>query len=378
MYKAQTEAALNSSLKLTKLRTIGLHSRLFLSVLSTLKSRCDTSSKVWFVITGGQALGLVRLLATMGEEIMSQGVAAAPAKVQTARSTLDRGRNTYAWIFLIPTLLVVGIIAIYPLAQTFYLSFTNSKFGRENVKFVGLDNYTSLFSDTYFIGSILVTVAFTVITVIFETVLGMIIALVVNSNFKGRSVMRAVMLIPWAIPTVVSTQLWNWMYNDQYGVFSDLLRRIGVVKGNFAFLATSNGTPFALGAISAIDIWKTTPFMALLILAGLQLIPVDMYEAARVDGATWLQQFFRLTLPLLRPALVVALVLRTLDALRAFDVFYVLFGNRPDTQSMSVYAQQTLIPYGLVGYGSAICVAIFVIILVFVAIYVSIFKIEEA
>lgn len=309
---------------------------------------------------------------------MSQGVATATAKTRAARSSLDRGRNVYAWVFLAPTLIIIAAIAFYPLAQTFYLSLTNSHFGRDNTSFVGLKNYGDLFGDSYFVNSIVTTVAFTVITVIFETVFGMVIALVVNSNFKGRGLMRAVMLVPWAIPTVVSTQLWSWMYNDQYGMFTDLLRRIGIVKGNFAFLATTNGTPFAIGAISAIDIWKTTPFMALLILAGLQLIPQDIYEAARVDGANGIQQFFQLTLPLLRPALAVALILRTLDALRAFDVFYVLFGNRPDTQSMSVYAQQVLIPYGQVGYGSAMCVAIFLIILVFVLIYVSVFRIEEA
>lgn len=310
---------------------------------------------------------------------MSQQISTAPVKIEVTHSSLSRSRNIYAWIFVIPTLLVVAAVALYPLAQTFYLSFTDSRFGQSQVNFVGFDNYIRLSTeDTFFLDSIKVTVAFTIITVLFETVLGMVIALVVNSNFKGKGLMRAVMLVPWAVPTVVSTKLWAWMYNDQFGVFTDILHRFGIAKGNFAFLATSNGTPFALGIISAIDIWKTTPFMALLLLAGLQLIPEDMYEAARVDGANRIQQFFRLTLPLLRPALLVALILRTLDALRAFDVFYVLFGNRPDTQSMSVYAQQRLVGGGRVGYGSALCVAIFLIILIFVIIYVTLFKVEEA
>jgi len=310
---------------------------------------------------------------------MSQQTLTASTKVKAARSTLDRSRNTYAWIFLVPTLVLIGAIAIFPLAQTFYLSFTNTRFGQENNTFTGLKNYGDLITnDSTFADSIKITLGFTVITVFFETVLGLIIALVVNSNFKGRGVMRAVMLVPWAIPTVVSTKLWAWMYNDQSGVFTDILQKAGIVKGNFAFLATTNGTPFALGTISAIDIWKTTPFMALLLLAGLQLISLDMYEAARVDGATWIQQFFTLTLPLLRPALLVALVLRTLDALRAFDVFYVLFGDRADIQSMSVYAQQRLVSGSRVGYGSALCVAIFAIIIVFVIVYVTVFKVEEA
>ena len=310
---------------------------------------------------------------------MSQNVSAAPTNLKVVRSTLHRSRNIYAWVFVTPTLLVVAFAALYPLAQTFYLSFTNARFGQSQVNFVGIDNYVQLTTqDSIFTDAVKVTVIFTVITVVFETVLGMVVALVVNSNFKGRGVMRAVMLIPWAVPTVVSTKLWAWMYNDQFGVFTDILHRLGIIKGNFAFLATSNGTPFAIGIISAIDIWKTTPFMALLLLAGLQLIPNDMYEAARVDGANGIQQFFRLTQPLLRPALLVALILRTLDALRAFDIFYVLFGNRADTESMSVYAQQRLVGGGREGYGSALCVAIFLIILVFVVVYVSIFKVEEA
>jgi trehalose/maltose transport system permease protein len=309
---------------------------------------------------------------------MSQS-AITTTKVAPVASKLESTRNVYAWVFLAPTILVITLIALFPLAQTFYLSFTNARFGQEETQFNGLTNYVNLITnDSVFADGVKVAIFFTLITVTFETVLGLIIALVVNSNFKGRGVMRAVMLIPWAIPTVVSTKLWAWMYNDQSGVFSDMLQRLGIVKGNFAFLATNNGTPFALGVISAIDIWKTTPFMALLLLAGLQLIPLDMYEAARVDGASWLQQFFSLTLPLLRPALVVALVLRTLDALRAFDVFYVLYGNRADIETMSVYAQQRLVGGGRVGYGSALCVAIFAIILVFVFIYVTFFKVEEA
>lgn len=308
---------------------------------------------------------------------MSQG-AVTTTKVKAKPSTLSRGRNTYAWLFLAPTLIMIAVIALFPLAQTFYLSFTNARFGQEETTFTGLTNYINLITnDSTFADGVKIAIFFTLITVTFETILGLVIALVVNSNFKGRGVMRAVMLIPWAIPTVVSTKLWGWMYNDQSGVLTDILQRLGIIKGNFAFLATNNGTPFALGVISAIDIWKTTPFMALLLLAGLQLIPLDMYEAARVDGASPIQQFFSLTLPLLRPALVVALVLRTLDALRAFDVFYVLYGNRADIETMSVYAQQRLVGGGRVGYGSALCIAIFAIIVVFVIIYVRFFKVEE-
>lgn len=286
-------------------------------------------------------------------------------------------RTRSAWLFLLPTLLIVAFIALYPLAQTFYLSFTNARLGTsEPPKFVGLANYVDLFKDSYFRDAVYVTVTFTTATVLLELILGLIIALVVNSEFKGRTAVRAAMLVPWAIPTVISAQMWKWMYNDVYGVFNDLLvNRLHLVDKNIAFTAEASTSFYA---VILIDVWKTTPFMALLLLAGLQLIPSDLYEAARVDGATKIQQFFRITLPLLRPPMLVALIFRTLDALRIFDIFYVMFGNRPDTQTMATYAQQILVSVSDVGYGSAVSVAIFVIIAVFIGLYLAVFQIEEA
>ena len=290
--------------------------------------------------------------------------------------SFTRTRTIYAWIFLAPTLIVVAFVALYPLAQTIYLSFTNTRFGSaEPARFIGLQNYADLAVDGFFRDAVVVTVLFTVITVLVELVLGLIIALVVNSRFRGRSAIRAAMLIPWAIPTVISAQMWKWMYNDIYGVFNDILvNRLHLLPSNVAFTA-EKATSFP--AIVLVDVWKTTPFMALLLLAGLQLIPSDLYEAARVDGATRMQMFTRITLPLLRPSLLVALIFRTLDSLRVFDVFYVMFGSRPDMQTMATYAQQNLVAISDVGYGSAISVAIFLVIAVFIALYMVVFRREE-
>ncbi|KYF60833.1 ABC transporter permease [Sorangium cellulosum] len=292
-------------------------------------------------------------------------------------ASLEKRRTTIAWLFLLPTLVVVGFIALYPLVQTFYLSFTNARLGTgEPAAFVGAQNYVDLARDSYFHDAVLLTVLFTVVTVLSELALGLAIALIVNSQFKGRSAVRAAMLIPWAIPTVISAQMWKWMYSDVYGVFNDILvNRLRVVDRNIAFLADPD---LSFWAVALIDIWKTTPFMALLLLAGLQLVPGDLYEAARVDGATALQQFTRITLPLLKPSLLVALIFRTLDALRVFDVFYVMFGNRPDMQTMATYAQQTLVSISDIGYGSAISVALFLVIAVFIMIYLAVFRAEEA
>jgi trehalose/maltose transport system permease protein len=289
---------------------------------------------------------------------------------------LQRRQTRLAWLLMAPALAVVGFVAIYPLALTVWQSFTNEQFlrGLQPIEWIGLQNYRNLLEDTIFRDSVVTTVKFTVITVFFEFVLGMIIALVVNSGFKGRGVMRAVMLVPWAIPTVISAQMWKWMYDDVFGVINDAGVRLHLLNDNVAWISQSET---ALGAVAAVDIWKTTPFVALLLLAGLQVIPNELYEASEVDGASKWQQFWRITFPLLRPAILVTLIFRTLDALRVFDVFYVFFGNRLDTQTMAIYDQNTIVSTGDVGYGAAVSVAIFLIIAIFVVIYVTFVKVEE-
>src|SRR5213076_3030876 len=221
------------------------------------------------------------------------------------RSKLRRRQTRLAWLLLVPALAVVAFVAIYPLGKTVYQSFTDQEFlaGVSPTKWVGLHNYfgaSGIWHDADFRHSIVVTIKFTLITVSFEFVLGLIIALVVNSSFKGRGAMRAVMLVPWAIPTVVAAQMWRWMLNDTFGVVTDLTRKSHVSSNPPSWL-----TEHPLASVCAVDIWKTTPFVALLLLAGLQVIPKDLYEAAAVDGANKLQQFWRITLPLLRPAILV-------------------------------------------------------------------------
>lgn len=312
---------------------------------------------------------------------MSQQVATTPTRAMQRTQhtrTLAQTQERFAWLLLIPTILVVLIIGIYPLLQTFWMSLTDARLGSVNQpQFVGFQNYADLLVDPFFHTSILNTLFFTLITVGFEFALGLLVALVINSQFKGRGLMRAAMLVPWAIPTVISAQMWKWMYNDIYGVINDILvHRLNLLESNIPFIATN--TTISLIAIAAVDIWKTTPFVALLLLAGLQVIPGDVYEAADVDGANKIQQFFRITVPLLMPAILVTLIFRTLDALRVFDVFYVMFGQRGDTQTMAVYAQQYLVDFSNLGYGSAISITIFFIIAIFVVLYVTFLRVEEA
>ncbi|WP_117237889.1 carbohydrate ABC transporter permease [Thermus sediminis] len=280
---------------------------------------------------------------------------------------LTRRQARLAWLLVLPTLLVVLLVAGYPLAQVFYWSLFRADIAFvEPPEFVGLEHYLYLLQDPDFRQALWNTLRFTVISVTLETLLGLAIALIIHSNFKGRGLVRTAILIPWAIPTVVSARMWEWMLHDIYGIINILGVRLGLLSEKVAFLARPE---LLFASIVAVDVWKTTPFMALILLAGLQLIPEELYEAASIDGATKWQQFWTITLPLLTPALVVALIFRTLDALRVFDVIFVLSGLNPATRSLAIYNRQTLIDFQDLGYGSAISVAILVLIFLFVVFY---------
>lgn len=291
-------------------------------------------------------------------------------------SAVGRSQERLAWLLVIPSLLIVAIVAIYPLFETFRLSLTNKRLASPRpTEWVGLDNYRRLFADDTFITSIKNTVQFTVASVGFELVLGMIIALTINSNFKGRGIMRASMLIPWAIPTVVSASMWQWMYHDVFGIINDILvNKLNILDEKVAWMANPDT---ALWGIIAVDVWKTTPFMALLLLAGLQVIPGDVYEAATVDGANKWKQFWSITVPLLRPAILVALIFRTMDAFRVFDIIYVMKRYAVDSMTLAVYTQRVTLEQQRIGYGAAASVIIFLCIAAFVLIYTRLVRVEE-
>jgi len=345
--------------------------------------------------------------------------------------TLIKRNVRMAWNLLMPTLAVLIVVAARPLEQTFVTSLTDKRFaGTEDAEYIGLDNYSQLLTmrldtvecrkndagecttsrngntswalipreyllngytpvitipfsgnqalvisstDSTFIESVLNTIHFTILSVSLELVLGLFIAMVVNSKFKGRGFIRAVMLVPWAIPTVISARLWELMLRDnQSGIINKILLDLGLISQSQAWLSNSD---LQINALIMVDVWKTTPFMALLLLAGLQLIPEDLYEAASIDGASRVQQFFTVTLPLLRPTIAIALIFRSLDALRAFDVFQVLLGRQK--MSMATYNYETLIQSQQAGYGSAVSVIIFILISIFTIIYVRSIKMEN-
>lgn len=296
----------------------------------------------------------------------------------TKRDPLHRTDPVYALLFIVPSIAVIIFIAFWPLAQTFYNSlFKFALMYPQQKVFIGLNNYVTLWQDPRFLEDLWNTIRFTVWSVGIETVLGMLVALALNKKFKLRGLVRAAVLIPWAIPTVVSSEMWRWMYNDTYGVFNSILKHFGVATQNIVWL----GNPTtAMPAIISVDVWKTTPFMVLLILAGLQMIPNEFYEAARIDGANAWQRFWSITFPMIRSTLGIALIFRSLDALRVFDIVYIMTKGAQNTETLSVYNQWTLFSRGFItpyfGYGSAMSVMIFLIIAVFAFIYIKTLKIK--
>ncbi len=288
--------------------------------------------------------------------------------VKSVSSELTRAKVRSAWIFLAPMLVVLALVAGWPLIRTIYFSFTDATLSNlANYRFVGFDNFLEYYegewygvmADPNWWRAVYNTVWFTLVSVSIELVLGMIVALTLNAAFPGRGMLRAAILIPWAIETIVSAKMWGWMLHDQFGVLNEILMTIGIISAPIAWTASPDT---ALWAVVMVDVWKTTPFMALLILAALQMLPSDCYEAARVDGIHPVKVFFKVTLPLIKPALFVAIIFRALDALRIFDLIYVLTSNARDTMSMSVYARQQLVDFQDVGVGSAASTLLFMII----------------
>ncbi|RDI60185.1 carbohydrate ABC transporter permease [Microvirga subterranea] len=306
-------------------------------------------------------------------DVTAPGLAGAATRPRGRASSLTRTRVRSAWAFIAPALVVLVLVAGWPLARTIWFSFTDADLNNlSDYTFIGFENYLAnydgewlgLLTDPDWWRSVWNTLWFTLVSVSIETVLGIVVALILNAHFPGRGIMRAVILIPWAIPTVVSAKMWNWMLHDQFGVINDMLLRLGIIAAPITWTANPDT---ALWTVVMVDVWKTTPFMALLILAALQMLPQDIYEAAKVDGVHPMRVFFRVTLPLIKPALLVAVIFRALDALRVFDLIYVLTANSKDTMSMSVFARQQLVEFQEVGLGSAASTLIFLIIALLVA-----------
>lgn len=301
--------------------------------------------------------------------------------------SITERRQRVAALFLAPTLAALFFVAGWPFARTIWFGFTDASLSNlDGAEWIGLGNYlqwlpfadgggewVGLLADDQWWRAVRNTLVFTVVTVTAQTMLGLVVALVLNAKFPLRGIVRAAVLIPWAIPTVVSAKMWAWMLNDQFGIINHIGLTLGLISAPIAWTASPDT---AMIAVMLVDIWKATPFMALLILAGLQMIPADVYEAARVDGVKPLVIFWRITLPLAAPAILVAVIFRALDALRVFDIVYVLTPSSAETRTMSVFVQENLFQFDKFGYGSAASTLLFLVIALIILGYIRLFRLR--
>ncbi|HZM36521.1 MAG TPA: sugar ABC transporter permease [Burkholderiales bacterium] len=267
------------------------------------------------------------------------------------------------WRYLAPAGLLLALVTVYPLAHVLWLSLERrSLLDPAPPAFAGLENYARLAADERFWNALGNTAYFVGVSVSLELMLGLAFALALQRAFRGRAALYGIILLPWAVPTAVSARMWEWMFEPDIGVLNYLLG----AQVNWL------GSPaWALNAAVLMDVWKSTPFVALLLIAGLQSIPQDLYRAAAVDGASRWTVLTRITLPLLAPMILVALLFRTIDAFRVFDAIYVLTGGGPadSTETLSIYAYRVLFQSLEFGYGSALAVSVFALVAVFALVY---------
>lgn len=256
-------------------------------------------------------------------------------------------------------------VTIYPVIYVFYLSFHRKLLIFDISDFIGLENYLFLFKDDRFWNALRNTVYFTSASVSIELLLGLCVAILLNKSFRFKGAVRAIILIPWAVPTVVSARIWEWIYNTDFGILNY------VIGSKINWLGSSL---WAMNAAIFMDVWKTTPFVVIILMAGLQVIPQELYQAARIDGAGGWAIFRKITLPLLKPVILVVLIFRTLDAFRVFDAIYVLTGGGPanTTETLSIYAYKVLFQTLQFGYGSTLAVTVFLCVGIISIFYIRI------
>jgi multiple sugar transport system permease protein len=305
------------------------------------------------------------------------GLLPGPARPRRRQGRAAADRR-FGYLMVAPVVVLLLVITAYPLVYNVWNSFhaVNLSLGNAPHKFVGVHNYAKMFASSEWTAALERTSIFTVVSVGFDTVAALGLALMLHRKVPGRGVIRAAVLIPWAVPTVVSAMLWKTMFDPRAG-FVDYF--LGAFHSSWSNLTWVNANVWRSWLVIFIaDAWKNVPFVAIILLAGLQVIPTDIYEAARIDGASTWQAFRRLTLPLLRPALMVALIFRTLQAFLVFDVIYILTGGGPgtSTETLSFLNYQTFITNTDFGYGGAISVILVVIALAVSAVYVRLFRVD--
>jgi multiple sugar transport system permease protein len=272
------------------------------------------------------------------------------------------GERRLAFFMVSPSMVMIALVAAYPIIYALWLSLHEYSVRVAGLsRWAGFRNYTEALSNPDFWDAMVTTLVFSAASVSLEFLIGLGMALCMHEAFRGQGVLRTVVLVPWAVLTVVTAIMWRTIFESPQGFVNSIL------GGDTVWLGQE---PHALIVIIIADVWKTAPFMALLLLAGLQTIPGEIYEAARVDGATVWQRFVKITLPLLTPAILVALIFRTLDALRIFDLPYVLTKGANGTTTLSLIAQQTFAENRIYGLGAAYSVLTFITVMIVAGIYI--------
>jgi multiple sugar transport system permease protein len=268
--------------------------------------------------------------------------------------SLRQREQRQAWVLLAPMLLVMLLLTAWPLLRTIWLSFTDAALigSGETPAWIGLENYLYALSDPDFRASIWRTLYFTLVSVTVEGIIGVLVALLLNQKFIGRNVLRVLVILPWALPTIVNAMMWRLNFNPDYGSINALLSQLGIIDGYRSWLGSPEA---ALNAVMFADIWKNYPLVTLLVLAALQSIPEDLFEAARLDGASAWRRFRAITFPAILAPLGVALVLRTIDAFKIFDIIYVMTRGGPvdSTKTLSFFVYQESFSYLRAGSGAA-------------------------
>ncbi|HVY20968.1 MAG TPA: sugar ABC transporter permease [Bauldia sp.] len=285
--------------------------------------------------------------------------------------------RTLAAMLLLPTLIIVGTMVVVPLVYAFWLSLHDVQASpRAERPFVGFANYIAILASPAFQHALWNTAYFTVVSLVVQVPVGLAIAILLDQKFPGRGIVRAMILIPWALPTIVNGALWQWIYNPSYGALNGLLRQLGLIHEPVLWL----GSPIAaMNAVIVADTWKILPFYAVMFLAGLQTIPRELFDASTVDGATPLDKLRYVIIPLLKPFFLVVLVLRTTEMFRAFDLIYMLTSGGPagGTTVVAYYAYQVTFQSLRFGYGSAVSFIIGAVGLAFALIYVRVIRAGE-
>ncbi len=280
--------------------------------------------------------------------------------------------------FLVPAVLIIAFVLLFPIIQTVVLSFgRNSTSIFIGYEYAGLANYQRLLKTPRFITSLNNTIFFTAVTVPIELLLGIALALILNRRFQGKGLVRMAVLFPWALPTALNALMWRWMFNTEFGLFNSMLTDTGLALVRVNWLGA---IPTSMYAMMFVSIWKTSSFMALLLLAGLQTIPDDLYEAGSVDGTNRLSEFRYITLPLLRPAILVSVLLRTMDAMRTFELPFNLTDGGPltSTETLSLYAYRAIFQYVNFNLGSSAILIQFIIIMSISVMYILIIRRGDA